>query len=181
MHDIGTDNGLDRLLIMMKCSKSYGASITKAVATSLAVIALLAGFALVSTTNAIAEGPGPITVLGYVYDNMGDPLEGASVVVTNEDTLATDSTTTDEFGFYQIDFDAAQMNIDDTVRVDTTYSGAPATNNTVLTSDMFVSGYAQVDVHYLTEIPEFGSLFGVLLVSIMIGAVALLSSRRKRD
>lgn len=180
MHDIETDNGLDRLLNMMKYSRSYRASITKAVTASLAVIALLAGFALVTTTNAIADGPGPITVLGYVYDNMGDPLEAASVVVTNEDTLATDSTTTDEFGYYQIDFEAAQMNVGDTVRVDTSYSGAPATDDIVLTSDMFASGYAQIDVHYLTEIPEFGSFFGVLLVSIALGVVALSSSRRKR-
>ena len=70
--------------------------------------------------------------------------------------------------------------IGDRLRVDVTYMGAEATNYTDITQEISDLSYAQVDVHYLTEIPEFGSFAGVVVASIAIGTVALFSMRKKR-
>ena len=170
------------MMMMIDCPKTLCAPMVKAMTMSFAVIGLLVGCVLMSTTNATAA-TGPLTVYGTVYDNMGYPLEGASVVITIVETAASRSTTTDESGFYTCaadEFAAGDYDEGDTIQVVATYNSVEATNSTAVTALMEGNGIAGMDVHYLTEIPEFGSLFGVLLVSIALGVVALSSSRRKR-
>ena len=164
---------------VMRYLASYRARVVRNAAVPLLAVGMLLTLAVVSTTNATA-GTGPLTILGYVYDNMGNPLEGASVVVTNEDTSATFSTSTDESGYYQDDFESNQWYVGDRVRVDVTYMSAEATNYTDITEDHSADSFAQVDVHYLTEIPEFGSFVGVVVASIAIGTVALFSMRKRK-
>lgn len=166
----------------MDRSVTFCTPIVKALAMTFAVVALLVGAMLVSTTNASAA-TGPLTVYGYVYDNLGDPLEGATVVITIVATAESRSTTTDENGFYTNaadEFESGDYDVGDTIQVVSTYNSVEATNSEEVTEDMEEFGLAQVDVHYLTEIPEFGSFAGVVVASIAVGAVAMLSMRKRR-
>ena len=75
----------------------------------------------------------------------------------------------------------AEYDVGHTIRVDVTYNSVPTSESVIVTTTMETTGLAQVDVHYLTEIPEFGSFAGVAVASIAVGAIAMLSMRKRKS
>ena len=147
-------------------------------------IVLMIPLAVLSNPAHILAPTGPLTVWGYVYDFDGQPIVGANVVVTDQRTSVTSSGTTNAIGLYQAlpEFASSDYDIDDIMEVVSTYNTNPQSNTTKVTQDMIDSGLAQVDVHYTYEIPEFGSMLGYAIASILIGMVAVvaLGTRKAR-
>lgn len=124
-----------------------------------------------------AAGPANLTVIGYVYDNAGTPLEGADILVeVRAGSFPTRSATTDEDGFYLVDFDLADWQIGDTVRTTATYNTVEEFEEGVADGSTVVN----LDIHFAFEIPEFGSLLGVLAATMLMGTIAVFSVRRRK-
>jgi hypothetical protein len=135
------------------------------------LVALVAIVAIVGhVARPAVSGPVNLTVYGFVKDNAGNPVDGAGVVVTDVQTTASQATTTDSSGFYIVEFDLAQWNVGDTIRVVATFNSVQE-ENTTTASDL---GTEQVDINYTTEIPEFGSVAGSLVAVIAVAGVATL-------
>jgi hypothetical protein len=146
------------------------------VLSAVTALAVLASFSLFSSP--VAAGSADLTVYGWVTDSNGDPVEGADILI--EVLAGTNpqlTTTTDSDGFYQVDFDMADWQIGDTVRTTATYGAAPPESNTGVAD---ATTMLNIDVQFTTEIPEFGSLTGVLVTMVIIGVVATVSMRRKK-
>ena len=125
----------------------------------------------------VAAGPLNLTVYGYVFDNGAQPLEGAGVVVeVQAGTYPSLSTTTDSDGFYVVEFDLGDWQIGDTVRTTVTYSSYQEYDEAV--TDEY--GTVQIDITFAYAIPEFGSFFGVVVATVLMGSVAVISMRRQR-
>ena len=149
---------------------------------SLMVIAI-ASFVLVTTMIPIKASAATIVnldVYGYVIDSAGYRLEGAAVSVSVT-TGGTGSDTTDSDGRYYVSIDPGQWDLGDTVTVTAVYNSDSKINQTVIDQDMYDIAMVEVWVQYEYAIPEFGSYFGVVVVGVTLGAVALLSTRRKRN
>lgn len=118
-------------------------------------------------------------VQGYVYDSLDIPLDGASVKVemVNKTTLlvtATETTTTGSDGFYGVTFDISSVwEVGDTILVTATYN-LNEQSNQAFADDV---GFQQIDVHFGTVIPEFGSLFGPVVAVVAIACLVRFRSR----
>jgi hypothetical protein len=117
-----------------------------------------------------------LLVFGYVYDEGGNPAEGVPVVVEELDTAAGGSDTTDALGRYMVTIAKEDWNIGDDVRVTATYSAVELID-TAVADDTY---QIQIDFHYEYAIPEFGSIFGVVVATVFMGCVAVMSVRRRR-
>lgn len=142
-----------------------------------ATAALIALASLSLVPASVAAGPANLVVYGFVTDINGDPVEGADVLVENLDRVVSPLTdTTDSLGRYDVSFEMASWVIGDEMRTTATY-GAAEDSNTGITDEFST---LQIDVQFTTEIPEFGSLAGVLVTMAIIGVVATVSLRRKK-
>ena len=143
----------------------------------LPMITIVAVTALAGETGNRAQilATGPLTVYGFVYDLAGQPLEGASIVVTIVETSSTAYATTAANGAYQAEPDIPQTGYDvgNTIRVVATLDSHQQQNSTLVTQAMVDDGLARVDVHYTYEIPEFGGVLGVVFVFVVVAAVAV--------
>lgn len=156
-------------------------SIWKPLAVVLAIGALLlVPMAAISLNDAHTLAvTGPLTVVGYVYDLSGQPLQGANVVVTVDRTGATSSGVTGSDGSYQAspDFSTSEYDIGDTIRVVANYNSNEEVNTSTVLEDL---GLLQIDVHYTYEVPEFGTILGFLVATVLVGMIAIYSvSKRK--
>lgn len=124
---------------------------------------------------------GPLSVYGYVYDMGGQPLEGATVVVTILESGATATDTTGPDGSYVADPDipADKYDLGYTIQVVATYNSNQQSTSVLVDQDMHDFGVAQVDVHYTYEIPEFGSIVGLAFAMVAVCVVALLVIGRR--
>ena len=122
-----------------------------------------------------SAGPGPLVVYGYVYDSGGTPVEGAGVVVEVLESGATLSDTTDSLGRYDVSFTLSDWDVGDTVETTATFGS-------LVDSEIAVASFAtlQIDVTFAYAIPEFGSFFGVVVATVLMGSVAVISMRRQR-
>ena len=149
------------------------------------MVAFVSLFLMLSVPrSATATGTSSLTIWGYVLDVGDNPVSGASVTVLIVETSAT-STDPDgsaSNGAYQIDpeFDPSEYSIGNTIRVTAVSSLGTKIVETPVTSDMDTTGLGQVDVKYTTAIPEFGSMYGVLISTFAIGVVVVVVLGRKR-
>ena len=139
---------------------------------------MFVAFALVLTPSQVsAAEDAPLTVYGYVTDAGGAPVEGAGILVENLDqTVSAQSTTTDEDGFYTVDFPMADWTEGDLIRTTATF-GTPESAQDYAPSG--IVAILQIDVQFSFAIPEFGSAIGVLIASVVIGAIAVYKVRKK--
>ena len=139
---------------------------------------MFVAFALVLPPSQVSASEiAPLSVLGYVTDSGGIPVEGADILVENLDqTVSDQSTTTDEDGFYTVDFPMADWTEGDLIRTTATF-GTPESAQDNAPSGMIAM--MQIDVQFSFAIPEFGSAIGVLVASVVIGAIAVYKVRKK--
>jgi len=156
-------------------------SIWKPLAVVLAIGALLlVPMTAVSLNDAhTLTVTGPLAVYGYVYDFSGQPLQGANVVVTVVRTGATTSGVTDSDGKYQAspDIPQADYDIGDTIRVVANYNSNTQDNTSTVVEDL---GVLRIDVNYTYEVPEFGTILGFLVASVLVGMIAIYSVSKRR-
>ena len=134
------------------------------------VLLTMVGMAFDSASRPAFSGIGNYTVVGYVTDSAGRPVEGADVAVTIEQTSTTLHCVTGTDGFYQVEFSESEWNDNDDITVVATFGGQ-ATETGVCDQD---TTYSQIDVQFTFEIPEFGSSLGFLVAIVSLAGMALL-------
>lgn len=147
------------------------------VLSATAALIAIASFSFISVPA--AAGDDSLTVFGYVTDGSGDPVVGADVFIeVQSGTYPSRTATTGSDGGYMTspDFSMSEWNTGDVVEVTVTYGG----DQEVATGSDDGDGYLQIDVVFTTEIPEFGSLAGVLVTMGIVGVIATASMRRKK-
>lgn len=118
----------------------------------------------------------PKIVSGHVYDSQPVNVSGASVTVTILNGVterASQTTTTDGDGFYQVTFDGTNWDISNTIKVDAALDTLTGTYSVVADG----TPAQTVDVYFSSPIPEFGNL---AVVCGAVLAVFLVFSRRSR-
>ena len=151
-------------------------------AVVLSVIAV-AFVAMLLSTSFVSAGPGPKAVRGYIRDNMGNPVQGASVLVeivapdSHVRTSGTDTSISN--GFYSVLFGNFEWEVGDTLRVTSTYHSDSRVNSTNATS----APIQYVNVTYPYEIPQFGSWVGFAAAGGILAVVALVyvGKRKKKS
>ena len=140
---------------------------------------MFVAFVLVLTPQqASAAEDAPLSVYGYATDSGGLPVEGADMLVENLDQAVSDqTTTTDEDGFYTVEFPMGDWTEGDLFRTTATYGEEQESD-----TDNAPSGSVavlQIDIQFSFAIPEFGSFVGVLVASVLMGALAVYKVRKK--
>jgi len=142
--------------------------------------ALLFAGMLLSTHDARA-GIGDLSVLGTVTDSAGTPISGASVLIEIVERSYSTSATTGSDGKYQGEVPPDKWDEGNTVRVSVTYGGDTEVRNQPITSEIAGIGIVYIDVKFTFEIPEFGSLFGLIIAGTAVAVLAaMLVTRRRR-
>lgn len=142
--------------------------------------ALLFAGMLLSTHDARA-GTGPLTVGGTVTDSAGTPISGASVLIEIIEKSYSTSTSTGSDGKYQKDVPLDKWDEGNTIRVSVTYGGDTETRTQTITPEIAAIGIAIIDVQFSFEIPEFGSLVGLMIAGTAVAVLAaILITRRRR-
>lgn len=158
----------------MKSSKSRKIpGLTIVVAVSFVIAGILA------FSSQSSAGDGIKSVRGWVWDNMGNNVTGASIVVniwdpTNTTLRGTMGESTDEDGFYSLQFLFDSWFVGDWIEVICTYSGDQLKDGTTAVSSAG-SPAQYVNFTYPYEIPEFGSVIGFIVAGGAIGTVALVA------
>jgi len=133
--------------------------------------ALVISILLVSGSGTAATNPK--SVRGYVWDSVGNLVNGADVTVNIMQGAVIRSTltdVTDSAGFYSVLFPADQWDVGDMIDVAATFSGSPSNpNSTAATS----ANVQWINATLLIEIPDFGSATGLLISGTLLGAVAV--------
>jgi len=141
--------------------------------TTSCVTAIIVLAMIVASRPSVA-GDVPKTVRGYIWDDAGRPMEGASVTVEirnpDNSVQSTDMDTSDSTGFYSVMFENNEWDAGDTINVTATWDSNQEDNwTTALAGE--VAQY--VNVSFPFEIEEFGSAAGLLLAGGVIACVAV--------
>ena len=146
------------------------------------IVVVAFAMVLVLVSNTAMAGTGPKIVQGTVKDSAGTILVGASVlieIVRPDNTVRANHTmSTNSSGGYRWTFAISDWEIGDKINVTSDYLGNVANNWTTAT----IMPTQWVNITYTYEIPEFGSMTGLLVAAGAIGlvaCVALLWTRRK--
>jgi len=141
---------------------------------------------LFSSGSVSAQGF-PKTVTGAVYDENGYLYVGVSVTVNmwtggvgdvlHGTYLSLPDPSPD--GWYQVIFLDGEWAEFDTIQViaNPPGGGLPAIKTAICNS----GGSQQVDVHFETAIPQFGSMVGAFVATCLVGAVAVVTVSKKRS
>ena len=156
--------------------------ITVIVAVAVLLMAVLA------SSSQTSAGDGLKIVRGWIWDDAGNNVTGASVVVNiiapDTSTRATDSELSDADGWYSITFGPSDWEIGDTIQVICTYESSQEDEEIAAISSAG-SPYQYVNITFPFEIPQFGSLLGTMITVGAVGAVGAIfvvySKRRKED
>ena len=151
----------------------------KAVSTVLIVVFILS-IGMLLMPAVVDAAAGPKNVRGYVWDNAGRPIEGASVSVTvktSADVPTTNSTTTNSAGFYSVSFGPSYWDVGKKINVTATYNANQQTNST--TAIDYPVQF--VNVTFPFEIPVFDSIWGFAIAggALAVVGVALLAWKKK--
>ena len=126
-------------------------------------------------------------VQGHVYQgDTGHPVQGASVVVKilnpdRTERYAYPSTlTTSSSGFYTCTISASNWDIDDIIQVTATWTPDQETEELTITKNGAQQPVETVDVILPYAIPQFAGAVGALFAACAVGAVAVVSFRRKK-
>jgi len=168
---------------MASCESSSGRMSARILVASLSLAVVFAAV-VVAFSHPVAAGPGPLTVRGYIRDNAGNPLEGASITVniryapppggTIRSTLYD---TSDSTGFYSVSFAYTEWDVGDIIEVIATWHGHQENNYT----DATVKPVQHVNVTYAFEIDEYGAgAIGLVVAGGFVGAVALVVLVRRK-
>ena len=129
----------------------------------------------------VSAASGPKAVAGYVWDNAGNNITGASITVNIRNLTnvikATQSDTTDSDGYYAVTFQPADWEIGYTIETISTYNSIQETNSTTATNYPFQF----VNISYPFEIPELGSWVGLVIAGGFLGAVAVVMLTRRKN
>jgi len=147
----------------------------------LSVIAV-AFLAMLLSTSFVSAGNGPKAVRGYIKDNMGNPVEGASVLVEivkpDNSVRASGTDTSISTGLYSVMFGPDDWESGDTIRVTSTYHSDSRVGSTGVTSDPI----QEVDITYPYEISQFGSWAGFAVAGGILAVVAIVFvGKRKKN
>jgi hypothetical protein len=136
----------------------------KIVALGVVLIALVVG--LMAPVNALGG------VYGTVYWSDGTPVPGATVTITNLNTMVSLTVTTNPSGFYSAPVCA---NPCDSIKVEATKGGATATRTVT-----YSTGGVEVDLTLPAPTPALTPTGIIALVSLLsaIAAVAIVRKRR---
>ena len=141
-------------------------------------------FVLLVFSHSAEAATQPLAVYGYVHDSLGSPVSGASVTVLIVDSGASRTvSTTSLLGVYQIDpdFSTTDYNVGNTIRVTVVDSSlGTKVREYTITSQNETAQLMRLDVNFNTAIPEFGSMFGVLVAALVVGVVAVVAIGWKR-
>jgi hypothetical protein len=124
----------------------------------------------------------PKVIKGIVYDESGIELEGATVTVTMKSGatvhgMETDGPTWDD-GYFQVTFDVGYwVEGDDIVVVAAKAGNGGEAINYSVADDL---DQQIVDVHFETAIPQFGGFVGAFVAAGLVGAVAVVSFRKRK-
>ena len=164
--------------------------LVRSVSIPVAILACALTVVISSNSLSVAADPPPppgFFIFGFVYDENGDPLEGAFVVVDvyDQDTEEfkasgqSDIYPTEADGYYEVtSIDSSLLEVGDDIEVTATVGSIEQKNWSVVPSYIFVI----IDVHFTTAIPQFGSLLGFAVAAgaVCVVGVAFVSLRRKR-
>jgi len=152
--------------------------------TCLLLIGIIAVFLLAS--HSVSAG-GAKTIQGYVYDENGQKfgvskVAHVTVIVKTpggivRQTLEDD---TDANGLYRVSLSVFNWDTGDTLEVFATYNSVQSPTNTTTCSDPDDFPIQNVDVHFPTAIPQFGSIIGSVLASVFVGSVAVVALGYRR-
>jgi len=134
------------------------------------VVASMAFLALSSNVSALAN----LLVTGIVYDEAGDPLDGAHVVVTDITTSYSESYDSFGGGVYIVTIPDGSWGVGDIIEVVATFGEDQATNTSITTAEMEIEGM-EVDVHFGTAIPQLGSSVGMAIAAGLVGLIAVVA------
>lgn len=147
---------------------------------------LIFGTLLVSTNQARA-GDFLKIVQGHVYQgDTGHPVEGASVVVKilysdlTERYTYPSTLTTSSSGFYTCTIPASNWDIGNFIQVTATKTPDQKTETLEITKNSLQQPIETVDVIFPYAIPQFAGAVGALFAACAVGAVAVVSFRRKK-
>jgi hypothetical protein len=162
------------MVVCVNTTRSYSGVFRKLPAVLISLSALLL-VVMMFSANLASAGPGPKAVRGYIWDNMGNTVEGAHVLVEiinpgNGAVKASGSYDSDEDGFYSVLFGNFDWDVGDTIKVTATYNSVPRSNSTVADANPI----QMVDVTFPFEIPQMGGgWLGLLVSGGAVAAVAL--------
>jgi hypothetical protein len=150
----------------------------------LVVLGVAAGALVTTSVAPNAEGATTNkTVYGTIYNHLGQPIGGMSVVVeiwggfwpVQEFFRISKSTVSDSSGYYQVTISSNYWDPHNTIVVIVTHDSVPTTKKTEANGDEF----QEVDMTVNIPIPEFGSI-GLLTVvaGCTLPIVAFLRRRR---
>ena len=136
----------------------------------------------VSGQTSAGAGDGPKNVWGYVYDQLGTPLDGITVTVTIKDPGSNPRATLTNIsfagGFYTVTFPESDWYVGDTIYVNATYGSEPATNSTSIGGP----GNQRVDLWFGFTIPEFGAgMTALTAISVTIIVGGSIRRRKKKQ
>jgi hypothetical protein len=129
-----------------------------------------------SKTTILASDPK--SVWGYVYDEFGDPVNGAHVNVsiwTGSTFRSAIEIDTIDPGFYEAVFASAQWDVGNIIKVTATWGSLLWLNTTVAV----IGPDQNIDLSLVNLIPEFGGQLSVTPVVVASVMVLLLVFRRK--
>lgn len=152
-----------------------------ALVLSMGLTAAIVAMLLVS--QGVSAATGPKQVRGYVTDVEGNFVQGIPLTINirwaSDDTVrATISAVSDEDGYFSETFEYSQWDVGDSIQVIATHDGNQVDESVTATD--FPYQWCNVSFNY--EIPEFGSVTGLLIAGGLIAAVAvvlLVSKGRK--
>jgi len=133
-------------------------------------------------TEPVSAASGPKVIYGYVYDVDGNLYDGVTITVSvwnNANSKTTVVEVTADGGFYEAVFnDGSSWDIGKQYQVIADDGIGPQIPKT---GTLDALGDQQVDIHYDTAIPQFGSALGFALSAGIIGAVAVVAVSRRHD
>ncbi len=137
----------------------------------LMLTAVVLATTLSSLPTKVSADAGPFIVDGFVTDAGGRAIVGAPVVAVMKNgatVIDTQSSTTDDGGFYTITLATDQWEPGYTVTSTATYNSEQV-SDTITIVDM---PFADIDLQFPFEIPQFGSILGFVVAAGLVGAVA---------
>lgn len=168
----------------MALSRRYIRVVPKAglsllVATAIIVLAA-ASLVAFNSSSAYVAGTGPKIVRGYVWDSVGNPVEGANVTVdimNGPSVRSTLNDTSNATGLYSVTFDPSDWYEDDGIEISAELGIYVGTNST--TANAAAAQWVNATMGFV--IPEFDSLFGVVLLTGGMFVAAATLARRSRS
>jgi len=148
------------------------------IATYLMACAVLIGCLATIMPKSVSANPGLSIIYGKVTDSAGRPINGADVVVVMKNGISevdTASTTTDSDGLYVVNFALDKWAPGFAVTSTATYNSVQVSGDATV-DDL---GLATIDLQFLFEIPQFGSILGFVVAAGLVGVVAVVFLAKK--